>query len=110
MALHGAGVHKKVKLCLTLYYYSLFALQDLLRVLSDLLDRKMDYDEERNFLGSHESLLCIHTVLSILSGQGEALTLDPQKFYRHLDRIIAELKVSEVFANSILLTEKSDLK
>ena len=79
-------------------------------MLSDLLDRKMDYDEEKNFLGSHESLLCIHTVLSILSGQGEALTLDPQKFYRHLDRIIAELKVSEVFANSILLTEKSDLK
>ena len=78
--------------------------QDLLRVLSDLLERKMEYDEEKNFLGSHESLLCIHTVLSILSGQGEALTLDPQKFYRHLDRIISELKVSEVCTMHSLLS------
>ena len=70
----------------------------------------MDYDEEKNFLGSHESLLCIHTVLSILSGQGEALTLDPQKFYRHLDRIIAELKVSEVHFNSLYYIENSSSK
>ena len=64
--------------------------QDLLRVLSDLLERKMDYDEDKNFLGSHESLLCIHTVLSILSGQGEALTLDPQKFYEFGQRVKAK--------------------
>ena len=36
--------------------------------------------------------MCIHTVLSILSGQGESLTMDPQKFYNHLDRVIDDLK------------------
>ena len=68
-----------------------------MRVLSNLLDRKMDSDEEKYFLGIHESLLCIHTVLSILSGQGETLTLDPHRFYNHLDRIIDALNAdSEV--------------
>ena len=50
-----------------LFVYT-FLFQDLLRVLSDLLDRKLE-DGYRYFLGNHESLLCIHTVLSILSGQ-----------------------------------------
>ena len=64
-------------------------------VLSELLDRKIEEDEEDEenyFLGSHESLLCIHTVLSILSGQGETLTLDPHRFYNHLDRILEDLR------------------
>ena len=57
----------------------------------------MDSDEEKYFLGIHESLLCIHTVLSILSGQGETLSLDPHRFYNHLDRIIDALNAdSEV--------------
>jgi len=66
--------------------------QDLLRVLSDLLERKIDDNQDKYFLGSHEALLCIHTVLSILSGQGASLTMDPQKFYNHLDRVIDDLK------------------
>jgi hypothetical protein len=58
------------------------------------LELKLGYDEEKYYLGNHESLLCIHTVLSILSGQGEALTMDPERFYNHLDRIIGELTPS----------------
>ena len=67
-----------------------FQFQDLLGVLSSLLDRKLD-DNQSYFLGNHESLLCVHTVLSILSGQGEQLTIDPYRFYGHLERIIENL-------------------
>ena len=70
--------------------------QDLLVVLSDLLERKIDENQEKYFLGNHEALLCIHTVLSILSGQGASLTLDPQRFYQHLDRVIEDLKPTSV--------------
>ena len=67
---------KKKFSCLFTFYFRVlmmlfvytFLFQDLLRVLSDLLDRKLE-DGYRYFLGNHESLLCIHTVLSILSGQ-----------------------------------------
>ena len=55
------------RVLMMLFVYT-FLFQDLLRVLSDLLDRKLE-DGYRYFLGNHESLLCIHTVLSILSGQ-----------------------------------------
>ena len=48
--------------------------------------------KSKYFLGNHEALLCIHTVLSILTGQGASLTLDPQRFYNHLGRVIADLK------------------
>ena len=65
----------------------------------------MDSDEEKYFLGNHESLLCIHTVLSILSGQGETLTLDPHRFYNHLDRIVDALNPdSEVKFNNFPIT------
>ena len=74
--------------------------QDLLSVLSDLLDRKIEDNQSRYFLGNHEALLCIHTVLSILTGQGSSLTLDPQRFYNHLERVIADLKPTSADQNA----------
>jgi len=74
--------------------------QDLLSVLSDLLDRKIEDNQSRYFLGNHEALLCIHTVLSILTGQGSSLTLDPQRFYNHLERVIADLKPTSTDQNA----------
>lgn len=65
-----------------------------------MLERKLDTNEDKYFLGSHESLLCIHTVLSIMSGQGESLTLDPQRFYNHLDRVMNDLKPSSSLEDS----------
>ena len=85
-----------------LYSFNLYlciTFQDLLSVLSDLLERKIDDNPDKYFLGTHEALLCIHTVLSILSGQGASLTMDPQRFYNHLDRVIDELKPTYVNEN-----------
>lgn len=39
---------------------------------------------QQDWLGYREKLHCIQTVLIILSGQGEALTLDPSRFYKIL--------------------------
>lgn len=35
-------------------------------------------------LRHREKLHCVETVFSILSGQGEALNIDPSRFYTHL--------------------------
>ncbi|XP_076044988.1 nucleolar complex protein 3 [Oratosquilla oratoria] len=49
---------------------------DLLNVLNELMDTKT--------LNLTESLYCVQTVFTILSGQGEVLTIDPYRFYRYL--------------------------
>ncbi|GLV36370.1 uncharacterized protein CBL_08862 [Carabus blaptoides fortunei] len=54
--------------CINLEFYS-----DLVNVLNKLL--------KEDWLGYREQLHCIQTVLVMLSGQGEALTLDPSRFY-----------------------------
>ncbi|XP_047537356.1 nucleolar complex protein 3 homolog [Vanessa atalanta] len=56
---------------INLEYYS-----DLVAILSRLLR-----DEH---VGAHEKLLCVNTVLSILSGAGDALNVDPAHFHAHL--------------------------
>ena len=46
----------------------------------------MDSDDEKYFLGIHESLLCIHTVLSILSGafdESAAMGSGLNEFFDH---------------------------
>lgn len=49
---------------------------DLLDVLGQkMLEGTMNY---------RESMFCIKTVFTILSGQGEALTLDPRQFFTYL--------------------------
>ncbi|XP_050354984.1 nucleolar complex protein 3 homolog [Nymphalis io] len=56
---------------INLEYYS-----DLVAILSRMLR------DER--VGAHEKLLCVNTVLSILSGAGDALNVDPAHFHAHL--------------------------
>ncbi|XP_070493392.1 nucleolar complex protein 3 [Chironomus tepperi] len=51
---------------------------DLINVLNSLI--------ESADLGYREQLFCIQTVFAILSGQGEALNIDPARFYTHLYR------------------------
>lgn len=53
---------------------------DLIEVLNHLI--------ENADLGYREQLHCIQTVFAILSGQGEALNIDPARFYTHLYRNI----------------------
>lgn len=53
---------------------------DLIEVLHHLI--------ENAELGYREQLHCIQTVFAILSGQGEALNIDPARFYKHLYQII----------------------
>uniref|UniRef100_A0A8C4QD90 Nucleolar complex protein 3 homolog n=1 Tax=Eptatretus burgeri TaxID=7764 RepID=A0A8C4QD90_EPTBU len=49
---------------------------DLLMVLHKLIESKN--------LKNRERLHCIQTAFHILSGQGEALNIDPQRFYKHM--------------------------
>lgn len=65
---------------------------DLLEVLSGLLDKTVG--DGRHFLGNREALLCIQTVLAILAGQGGQLTLDPHRFYNHLERVLGQLDLN----------------
>uniref|UniRef100_A0A3Q2DBI1 Nucleolar complex protein 3 homolog n=1 Tax=Cyprinodon variegatus TaxID=28743 RepID=A0A3Q2DBI1_CYPVA len=56
---------------------------DLLKVLQNLI--------QSGDLTNRESLHCIQTVFTILSGQGEALNIDPLNFYSQLYRILMHL-------------------
>ncbi|XP_028159472.1 nucleolar complex protein 3 homolog [Ostrinia furnacalis] len=52
-------------------YYS-----DLVAILSRLVEDEL--------IGPRERLLCVRTVLGVLAGAGDALTVDPAKFHQHL--------------------------
>ena len=40
-----------------------------------------------------EALHCVLTAFTILSGQGEALNIDPLTFYQHLYRVLYQLHI-----------------
>ena len=81
--------------------------QDLLRTLTSLLvaNTVSDNDDHQDkpteeiaffkkpLLGGYEILKCVEAVFSILSGQGDQLTIDPSTFYAHLSRTISELNL-----------------
>lgn len=92
--------------------------QDLLRTLTTLLsasnlaqgeeeknnnEHKEDYRLlEKPLMGNFETLKCVETVFSILSGQGDQLTIDPSTFYAQLSRSVSNLglfECQEVFTN-----------
>ncbi|XP_041830674.1 nucleolar complex protein 3 homolog, partial [Melanotaenia boesemani] len=56
---------------------------DLLNVLQNLI--------QSGELTNRESLHCIQTVFTILSGQGDALTIDPLNFYSQLYKLLPRL-------------------
>jgi nucleolar complex protein 3 len=60
---------------------------DLIEVLNHLI--------EKADLGYREQLHCIQTVFAILSGQGEALNIDPSRFYTHLYRNILSVNAGK---------------
>ncbi|CAH0385163.1 unnamed protein product [Bemisia tabaci] len=70
--------------CINLEYY-----QDIMKVLNDLIE------EEDEGLQNREQLLCVLTVFKILSGQGEALDIQPLKFFSHLYASILEIHAGE---------------
>ncbi|XP_015521317.1 nucleolar complex protein 3 homolog isoform X1 [Neodiprion lecontei] len=69
--------------------------QDLVNVLNRLL--------EGNTLTLREQLYCIETVFVILSGQGEALNIDPSRFYSHLYRNLLGIHAGKNHADLIII-------
>jgi hypothetical protein len=51
--------------------------------------------DEDTPLATRHQLLCVQTVFTILSGQGEFLTIDPTSFYAHLYRNLLPLNAGE---------------
>lgn len=68
---------------------------DLVNVLDNLL--------KEDWLGYREQLHCIQTVFAILSGQGEALNLDPTRFYNSLYKDILTTNASSKKSDHILI-------
>lgn len=56
---------------------------DLVNVLQHLI--------QSGDLSNRESLYCVQTVFTILSGQGDVLKIDPLRFYSHLYSVLLEL-------------------
>lgn len=71
--------------CINVEFY-----QDLVRVLEGLL-----CDEDAPLATRHQ-LLCVQTVFTILSGQGEFLTIDPSSFYAHLYRNLLPINAGKM--------------
>ncbi|CAG9853869.1 unnamed protein product [Phyllotreta striolata] len=67
--------------CINIEFY-----MDIVNVLNKLLNE--------DWLGYREQLFCIHTVFSILSGQGEAINLDPIRFYNNLYKDLLTLNAA----------------
>ncbi|XP_034935770.1 nucleolar complex protein 3 homolog [Chelonus insularis] len=67
--------------CINLDFY-----QDLVNAINHLM--------ENGYLGQREQLHCIQTIFMILSGQGSALNIDPQRFYSHLYRILLDIDLT----------------
>lgn len=68
---------------------------DLVNVLDSLL--------KEDWLGYREQLHCIQTVFAILSGQGEALNLDPTRFYNSLYKDLLTTNASLKKSDHILI-------
>ncbi|XP_073996350.1 nucleolar complex protein 3 isoform X2 [Rhodnius prolixus] len=81
--------------CINLEYY-----EDLVRLLDKLMT-------DGN-LKTKEQLNCILTVFKILSGQGEALCIDPNKFYSHLYANMFNVDLGKRSSNCELLLECLD--
>ncbi|KAK9509652.1 hypothetical protein O3M35_006918 [Rhynocoris fuscipes] len=78
--------------CINLEYF-----EDLVKVLDNLMN-------DGN-LKTKEQLNCILTVFKILSGQGEAICIDPNKFYGHLYANMFNVDLGKSRVNCELLLE-----
>ncbi|XP_066263007.1 nucleolar complex protein 3 [Euwallacea similis] len=76
--------------CINLEYYV-----DIVNVLSHLL--------KQDWLGYREQLHCIQTIFIMLSGQGEAINIDPTRFYVNLYRDLLTTHSGKTHKNSIIV-------
>lgn len=53
------------------------------------------FQQQKKLLTFRSKLHCIKTVFIVLSGQGEALTIDPVKFYTSLYNVILKLSAGK---------------
>ncbi|KAJ3648361.1 hypothetical protein Zmor_020171 [Zophobas morio] len=68
---------------------------DLVNILDQLL--------KEDWIGYKEQLHCIQTVFSILSGQGEAINVDPTRFYTNLYKGLLTTHASKNHPNFLIL-------
>ncbi|KAG5884106.1 hypothetical protein JTB14_024146 [Gonioctena quinquepunctata] len=80
--------------CINLEFYV-----DIVNVLDNLL--------KEDWLGYREQLHCIQTVFAILSGQGEALNLDPLRFYNSLYKDLLSTKTASKKSDHMLILIKT---
>ncbi|XP_076311542.1 nucleolar complex protein 3 [Tachypleus tridentatus] len=64
---------------------------------------------EKGELDGNEMLLCMHTVFTVLSGQGVALNIDPQRFYSYLYRILLSVNAGKTAAYMPILFKCLDV-
>ncbi|EFA07654.2 nucleolar complex protein 3 [Tribolium castaneum] len=76
--------------CINIEYYL-----DLVNILDNLL--------KEEWIGYREQLHCVQTVFSILSGQGEALNVDPTRFYTNLYKGLLTTNASKNHSNFLIL-------
>lgn len=80
--------------CINLEFYV-----DIVNVLDNLL--------KADWLGYREHLHCIQTVFAILGGQGEALNLDPLRFYNQLYKKLLCIHASSKNSDIVLILIKT---
>lgn len=68
----------------------------------NVLDKLLN---EEGWLGYREQLHCIQTVFAILSGQGEALNVDPTRFYIALYKDLLTSHSSKTYENFIIVLQ-----
>ncbi|CAG9762116.1 unnamed protein product [Ceutorhynchus assimilis] len=76
--------------CISLEYYV-----DMVNVLNHLL--------KEDWLGYKEQLHCIQTLFIMLSGQGEAIDIDPTRFYVHLYEDLFVTSACNTHRNTLLV-------
>ncbi|XP_012260136.2 nucleolar complex protein 3 homolog [Athalia rosae] len=71
--------------------------QDLVNVLNQLM--------EGDTLRLKDQLYCVQTVFAILSGQGEALNIDPSRFYTHLYKNLLSVSAGKNHADVLIILQ-----
>lgn len=96
---------------------------DLLKIMHEMIESDVKYFKNIKFttfekkfyfhkikrLTFRSKLHCIKTIFIVLSGQGEALTIDPMKFYTSLYNIVLQLSVAGNIDNTYLLADCIDM-
>lgn len=67
---------------------------DLVDVLNSLMQPSEDNEKA---LSHRDQLMCVQTVFSVLSGQGDCLNIDPLRFYTHLYRNLMHINAGLYF-------------